>query len=89
MEEIYEVFNAALDSMVDVVSEGSKLTLNGYFTVYPRYHKERMGRNVYANTPCKIPTRYKPGIEFGSKFIEVCKTLQRRDYLKMKIKNFK
>lgn len=32
MEEIYEVLNAALDSIVDVVSEGSKLTLNGYFT---------------------------------------------------------
>ena len=28
---------------------------------------------AYANTPCKAPARYKPGIEFGSKFVEVCK----------------
>lgn len=72
-EEIFEVLNAALDSMVDVVAEGNKLTLNGYFTIYPKYYKERMARNVYANTPCKAPARYKPGIEFGSKFMEVCK----------------
>ncbi|MGJ3252851.1 MAG: HU family DNA-binding protein [Elainellaceae cyanobacterium] len=63
-----EILSATLDSIVDAVSSGDKVTLVGFGTFEPRDRKEREGRNPKTGEALKIPATTIPAFSAGKVF---------------------
>ena len=64
------VLTAALDIIVDTVSEGDKVTLVGFGSFEPRHRKARNGRNPQTGKALKIPATTVPAFSAGKSFKE-------------------
>ena len=64
------VLSAALDSIVDAVSTGDKVTLVGFGSFERRDRKEREGRNPKTNEMMSIPATRVPAFSPGKLFRE-------------------
>ena len=64
------VLSAALDSIVDAVSTGDKVTLVGFGSFERRDRKEREGRNPKTNEKMSIPATRVPAFSPGKLFRE-------------------
>ena len=62
------ILTAALDSIVEAVSSGDKVTLVGFGTFEPRSRKEREGRNPKTGEALKIPATTIPAFSAGKVF---------------------
>lgn len=71
----YWTIRYMLRTMTDILENGDKLVLLGYFTVKPKFYKERTGKNVY-----EIPERYKAKFKSGTVLNRACEAYG--DYLK-------
>ena len=77
-----------LRTIEDILGNGDKLVLLGYFTVKPKFYKERTscsriertGKNVY-----EIPERYKAKFKSGTVLNRACEAYG--DYLKEEANN--
>ena len=64
------VLTAALDTIVDTVSDGDKVTLVGFGSFEPRHRKARNGRNPQTGKALKIPATTVPAFSAGKSFKE-------------------
>ncbi|WP_284707164.1 HU family DNA-binding protein [Lyngbya confervoides] len=65
-----QVLTAALDSIVDAVSSGEKVTLVGFGAFEPRERKAREGRNPKTGDKMQIPATTVPAFSAGKLFKE-------------------
>ena len=64
------ILTAALESIIEAVSEGEKVTLVGFGTFEPRERKEREGRNPKTGEALTIPATVVPAFSAGKLFKE-------------------
>jgi DNA-binding protein HU-beta len=64
------VLTAILDTIVDSVAEGEKVTLVGFGTFEARDRQAREGRNPSTGKPIKIPATRVPAFSAGKLFKE-------------------
>ena len=76
----YWTIRYMLRTMTDILENGDKLVLLGYFTVKPKFYKERTGKNMY-----EIPERYKTKFKSGTVLNRACEAYG--DYLKEEANN--
>lgn len=62
------VLTAALDSIVEAVSSGEKVTLVGFGAFEPRDRKAREGRNPKTGAKMQIPATTVPAFSAGKLF---------------------
>lgn len=62
------LLTALLDTIVEQVSQGEKVTLVGFGTFEPRQRQEREGRNPSTGKPIKIPATTIPAFSAGKVF---------------------
>jgi DNA-binding protein HU-beta len=64
------ILSAAIDSIMEAVSKGDKVTLVGFGSFEPRPRKEREGRNPQTGVTMKIPASVVPAFSAGKVFKE-------------------
>ncbi|MEB3212373.1 MAG: HU family DNA-binding protein [Cyanobacteria bacterium J06626_14] len=64
------ILSAALDSIIEAVSDGQKVTLVGFGTFEPRDRKAREGRNPKTGEALTIPATTVPAFSAGKLFKE-------------------
>ena len=64
------VLSAALEIIIDSVSDGDKVTLVGFGSFEPRHRKERNGRNPQTGKALTIPATTVPAFSAGKLFKE-------------------
>ncbi|MEO0537864.1 MAG: HU family DNA-binding protein [Cyanobacteria bacterium P01_A01_bin.123] len=64
------VITAAIESIMEAVSEGEKVTLVGFGSFEPRERKEREGRNPKTGDTMVIPATRVPAFSAGKLFKE-------------------
>jgi len=64
------VLNATLETIIDVVYSGDKVTLVGFGSFEPRERKAREGRNPKTNDKVNIPATRVPAFSAGKAFRE-------------------
>lgn len=63
-----EILTATVDTIVDTVSQGDKVTLVGFGSFEPRDRKAREGRNPKTGKALKIPATTVPAFSAGKVF---------------------
>ncbi|MEO0943200.1 MAG: HU family DNA-binding protein, partial [Cyanobacteria bacterium J06642_12] len=64
------VVTATIDSIMEAVSEGDKVTLIGFGSFESRDRKQREGRNPKTGEPMTIPATTVPAFSAGKAFKE-------------------
>ena len=64
------ILTAILESIVETVSSGNKVTLVGFGSFEPRHRKEREGRNPKTGDTMTIPATTIPAFSAGKLFKE-------------------
>jgi DNA-binding protein HU-beta len=64
------VLSAFIDTIIDTVSAGDKVTLVGFGTFEARQRQARSGRNPSTGKPIKIPATTVPAFSAGKSFKE-------------------
>ncbi|WP_414755565.1 HU family DNA-binding protein [Anabaena sp. CCY 9910] len=70
-----EVLNAAVETIMESVSSGEKVTLVGFGSFEPRQRKAREGRNPKTNEKIEIPATTVPAFAAGKTFKEKVQNL--------------
>ncbi len=65
------VISAAVESIMEAVSKGEKVTLVGFGSFEPRARKEREGRNPKTGDTMVIPATTVPAFSAGKQFKEM------------------
>ncbi|NEP63049.1 MAG: HU family DNA-binding protein [Symploca sp. SIO2G7] len=65
------VISAAIESVMEAVSSGEKVTLVGFGSFEPRHRKEREGRNPKTGDTMIIPATTVPAFSAGKLFKEM------------------
>jgi DNA-binding protein HU-beta len=65
------VISAAIESIMEAVSSGEKVTLVGFGSFEPRHRKEREGRNPKTGDTMVIPATTVPAFSAGKLFKEM------------------
>jgi DNA-binding protein HU-beta len=65
------VLSAAIDSIMEAVSKGDKVTLVGFGSFEPRERKAREGRNPKTGEAMEIPATTVPAFSAGKQFKEM------------------
>lgn len=61
-----------LNTIMKWISNGEKIEIRGFGTLYPKAYKERTGRVVKRNTTVVVPACVKPKFKASPTFIEMC-----------------
>lgn len=61
-----------LNTIMDWISNGEKIEIRGFGTLYPKAYKERIGRVVKRNTSVVVPACVKPKFKASPTFVEMC-----------------
>ena len=69
-KEADQVITATIDTIMDAVAEGKKVTLVGFGSFEPRERKEREGRNPKTGDTMVIPATIVPAFSAGKQFKE-------------------
>jgi len=64
------VINKMMDTIIQSVSRGEKVTLVGFGTFEASQRKARTGRNPKTNEPLHIPAKRVPRFKVGKEFAE-------------------
>lgn len=65
-----EILSALIDTIIDSVSSGDKVTLVGFGTFEARQRQAREGRNPSTGKPIQIPATTVPAFSAGKAFKE-------------------
>lgn len=65
-----DILSATVDTIIDTVSKGDKVTLVGFGSFEPRDRKAREGRNPKTGKSLKIPATTVPAFSAGKAFKE-------------------
>ena len=66
-EDVENIVSAFWDVIIDAVSNGDSVNLNGYATIGTKHMAERRSRNVVENKEMILPERYRVYFKSGSK----------------------
>ena len=66
-----QVLSAAIETIVEAVSSGDKVTLVGFGSFESRERKAREGRNPKTNEKMEIPATRVPAFSAGKQFREI------------------
>ena len=80
--DTYWTIRYMLRTIEDILANGDKLSLNGFFTVEPKFYKGRIQRTGLREDPYEYPDRYAPKFKCGAELKRACKAYE--DYLKEK-----
>ncbi|MGK7907055.1 MAG: HU family DNA-binding protein [Synechococcus sp.] len=69
-----KILSATLETIVETVAEGGKVTLVGFGSFEPRERKAREGRNPKTGEKIKIPAARVPAFAAGKSFKEKVST---------------
>lgn len=69
-KEVDTVLNAVMDTIMETVSSGDKVTLVGFGTFEARQRQAREGRNPSTGQPIQIPATTVPAFSAGKLFKE-------------------
>jgi nucleoid DNA-binding protein len=61
-----------LNTVMEWISDGEKIEIRGFGTLYPKAYKERIGRVVKRNTTVVVPACVKPKFKASPTFVEMC-----------------
>lgn len=61
-----------LNTVMEWISNGEKIEIRGFGTLYPKAYKERKGRVVKRNTVVVVPACVKPKFKPSPTFVEKC-----------------
>ena len=61
-----------LNTVMKWLSNGEKIEIRGFGTLYPKAYKERKGRIVKHNTTVVVPACVKPKFKPSPTFVEKC-----------------
>lgn len=61
-----------LNTVMEWISNGEKIEIRGFGTLYPKAYKERTGRVVKRNTSVVVPACVKPKFKPSPTFVEKC-----------------
>ena len=61
-----------LKTVMKWISNGEKIEIRGFGTLYPKAYKERLGRVVKRNTTVVVPACVKPKFKASPTFVEMC-----------------
>ena len=61
-----------LNTVMEWISNGEKIEIRGFGTLYPKAYKERTGRVVKRNTTVVVPACVKPKFKASPTFVEMC-----------------
>jgi DNA-binding protein HU-beta len=67
------VLSATIESLMEAVSDGDKVTLVGFGSFEPRQRKEREGRNPKTGEAMTIPATKVPAFSAGKLFKDMVK----------------
>jgi DNA-binding protein HU-beta len=67
-KEVDEVLTAAIDTIMEAVASGDKVTLVGFGSFEPRPRAARDGRNPQTGKTIKIPATTVPAFSAGKQF---------------------
>jgi DNA-binding protein HU-beta len=65
------LLSATIESIMEAVSQGDKVTLVGFGSFEPRERKEREGRNPKTGEAMQIPATKVPAFSAGKQFKEM------------------
>lgn len=66
-EDVENIVSAFWDVIIDALSNGDSINLNGYATIGTKYMAERKSRNVAMNREMVVPEHYRVYFKAGSK----------------------
>ena len=66
-EDVENIVSAFWDVIIDALSNGDSVNLNGYATIGTKYMAERTSRNVAENREMIVPEHYRVYFKAGSK----------------------
>lgn len=66
-EDVENIIFAFWDVIIDAISNGDSVNLNGYATIGTKYMAERKSRNVAENKEMILPEHYRVYFKAGSK----------------------
>lgn len=72
IESAYRCVENILNTVMEWISNGEKLEIRGFGTLYPKAYKERIGRVVKRNTSVVVPACVKPKFKPSPTFVEKC-----------------
>lgn len=72
-EDIETILSAFWDVVIDAVSNGDSVKLNGYATIGTKHMAERKSRNVVENRTMILPEHYRVHFKPGSKLNQAAK----------------
>lgn len=61
-----------LNTVMEWISNGEKIEIRGFGTLYPKEYKQRTGRVVKRNTVVVVPACVKPKFKPSPTFVEMC-----------------
>lgn len=66
-EDVENILSAFWDVIIEALSNGDSVNLNGYATIGTKYMAERKSRNVVMNKEMIVPGHYRVCFKAGSK----------------------
>lgn len=66
-EDVEDILSAFGDVIIDALSNGDSINLNGYVTIGTKHMAERKSRNVAENREMILPEHYRVYFKAGSK----------------------
>lgn len=73
-EDVENIVSAFWDVIIDALSNGDSVNLNGYATIGTKYMAERKSRNVVKNKEMILPAHYRVCFKAGSKLNQAVMT---------------
>lgn len=73
-EDVENIVSAFWDVIIDALSNGDSVNLNGYATIGTKYMAERKSRNVVKNKEMILPAHYRVCFKAGSKLNQTVMT---------------
>lgn len=77
-EDVETILSAFWDVVIDAVSNGDSVNLNGYAMIGTKYMAERKSRNIVENKEMILPEHYRVYFKAGSKLNQAALTFTQK-----------
>ncbi len=77
-EDVEVILSAFRDIVIEAVSNGDSINLNGYATIGTKYMAKRKSRNVIENQELIVPEHYQVRLKAGSKLKQAAMDFTRK-----------
>ena len=77
-EDVETILSAFWDVVIEAISSGDSINLNGYATIGTKYMAKRKSRNVIENQELIVPEHYQVRLKAGSKLKQAAMDFTRK-----------